>query len=115
MVEDRFEVCIVGAGPRGLSALERLCANERALRSHVDVTIHVVDPHLPGAGGVWRTDQARHLLTNTVAAQITVFTDGSSRIAGPVETGPSLYEWGPRPCLARSTWDGGAGGTGRSA
>ncbi|MFH9134314.1 FAD/NAD(P)-binding protein [Streptomyces sp. NPDC017524] len=98
-------VCLVGAGPRGLCLLERLCANERAAPSHESVTVHVVDPAAPGAGAVWRTDQSRHLLTNTVASQITVFTDAETRIEGPIEPGPSLYEWAAG--LARF---GGAGG-----
>ncbi|MFF9626960.1 FAD/NAD(P)-binding protein [Streptomyces griseosporeus] len=88
-----LEVCIVGGGPRGLSVLERLCANERHAPSGASVIVHVVDPAAPGAGGVWRTDQSRHLLMNTVASQVTVFTDPSVRIDGPIETGPSLYEW----------------------
>ncbi|KJS53301.1 FAD/NAD(P)-binding domain-containing protein [Streptomyces rubellomurinus] len=88
-----LEVCIVGAGPRGLSVLERLCANERARPSHDAVTVHVIDPAAPGAGAVWRQDQSQHLLMNTVASQITVYTDDSSRIDGPIEPGPSLYGW----------------------
>ncbi|GLF92648.1 FAD/NAD(P)-binding protein [Streptomyces yaizuensis] len=88
-----LEVCVVGAGPRGLSVLERLCANERAEPSRTSVTVHVVDPAAPGAGAVWRSDQSRHLLMNTVASQITVYTDDSSTIDGPIEPGPSLYEW----------------------
>ncbi|GAA1739837.1 FAD/NAD(P)-binding protein [Luedemannella helvata] len=87
------EICVVGAGPRGLSVLERLCANERARRTHDTVVVHVVDPAGPGAGAVWRCDQSRHLMTNTVASQITVWTDPRSRIDGPIEPGPSLYEW----------------------
>ncbi|WP_189708065.1 FAD/NAD(P)-binding protein [Streptomyces phaeofaciens] len=87
------EVCIVGGGPRGLSVLERVCANERHSPSGASVLVHVVDPAAPGAGGVWRTDQSRHLLMNTVASQVTVFTDPSARIPGPIEEGPSLYEW----------------------
>jgi uncharacterized NAD(P)/FAD-binding protein YdhS len=94
MSSSRTEVCIIGAGPRGLSVLERLCANERAEQSCSALTIHVVDPGEPGAGLVWRSDQSRHLLMNTVASQITMYTDDSSRIDGPIEPGPTLYEWG---------------------
>jgi hypothetical protein len=90
---DRIEICIVGAGPRGLSVLERLCANERSAPSHSAVVVHVADPSAPGAGAVWRSDQSRHLLMNTVASQITVYTDDSAQIAGPIEPGPTLYEW----------------------
>ncbi|WSR66745.1 FAD/NAD(P)-binding protein [Streptomyces sp. NBC_01198] len=88
-----MEVCLVGAGPRGLSLLERLCAQERRSPRWCAVTVHVVDPDPPGAGRVWRPTQSRHLLMNTVASQVTVFTDASVRIEGPLEEGPSLYQW----------------------
>jgi uncharacterized NAD(P)/FAD-binding protein YdhS len=90
---DHLHVGIVGAGPRGLSVLERLCAHERASASHTAVTVHLVDPARPGAGRVWRTDQSPHLLVNTVASQMTVYTDDSVDLLGPVEYGPTLYEW----------------------
>ncbi|MGW1404119.1 FAD/NAD(P)-binding protein [Streptomyces sp. NPDC002405] len=93
MNADHLRVCIVGAGPRGLSVLERICANERAAPSPRRVTIHLVDPCRPGAGRVWRTDQSRLLLMNTVASQVTVFTDDTVTMKGPVEPGPDLYEW----------------------
>ena len=100
-------ICIVGAGPRGLSMLERLYANERHKPSAETLTVHIVDCHPPGAGAVWRTDQSRLLLMNTVAAQITVFTDFSSRISGPIEPGPTLYEWA-RELAERGSGDDGA-------
>ncbi|MEU3664594.1 FAD/NAD(P)-binding protein [Streptomyces sp. NPDC032940] len=86
-------MCLVGAGPRGLSVLERLCAQERKSPRWDTVTVHVVDPGPPGSGRVWRPTQSRHLLMNTVASQVTVYTDASVRIDGPLEEGPSLYEW----------------------
>ncbi|MEW2066476.1 FAD/NAD(P)-binding protein [Streptomyces sp. NPDC007346] len=101
MTEAPLEICVVGAGPRGLSVVERLCANERATPRHAGVTIHVVDPSPPGAGTVWRPEQSRHLLMNTVASQITVFTDDSAQLEGPIESGPSLYEWA-RALVART-------------
>jgi hypothetical protein len=42
---------------------------------------------------VWRTDQSERLLMNTVASQVTLFTDETVTLAGPVVPGPSLYEW----------------------
>ncbi|WP_329572385.1 FAD/NAD(P)-binding protein [Kitasatospora sp. NBC_01266] len=92
-VRGATEVCIVGVGPRGLSVLERICANGRAGLGAGRVIVHLVDPAAPGPGRVWRTGQSRHLLMNTVASQVTVFTDRSVELAGPVEEGPSLYEW----------------------
>ncbi|MFD9094947.1 FAD/NAD(P)-binding protein [Streptomyces collinus] len=80
-------------GPRGLSVLERLCANAAADPAGGPVTVHVVDPSPAGAGRVWRTDQSAHLLMNTVAEQITVFTDDEVSCAGPVVPGPDLYAW----------------------
>ena len=98
----QLEVCIVGAGPRGLSVLERLCAQERFAPVCASLTVHMVDPVSPGAGAVWRTDQSRLLLTNTVASQITVYTDDSSEIEGPIEPGPSLHDWAMSPELPDS-------------
>lgn len=105
MVAEAVRVCIVGAGPRGLSILERLCANAGT----ATVEIHIVDRHLPGPGEVWRIDQSRHLLMNTVAAQVSMFTDDTVEMAGPVVAGPSLWEWASRlvaPGLAGSDADG---------
>ncbi|MFG1810094.1 FAD/NAD(P)-binding protein [Streptomyces sp. NPDC049040] len=93
MSGEPVELCLVGAGPRGLSLLERLCAQERDSPRRRAVTIHVVDPDPPGAGRVWRPTQSRHLLMNTVASQVTVFTDASVSIEGPMEEGPSLHQW----------------------
>ncbi|WUR81669.1 FAD/NAD(P)-binding protein [Streptomyces phaeochromogenes] len=88
---DAISLCVIGAGPRGLSVLERICANaDRAARP---VAVHLVDPYPPGAGAVWRTDQPGELLMNTVASQVTLFTDDSVACAGPSVPGPSLYEW----------------------
>ncbi|MCX5335428.1 FAD/NAD(P)-binding protein [Streptomyces sp. NBC_00140] len=101
-----LQVCLVGAGPRGLSVLERLCAQERKSPRWDAVTVHVVDPDPPGAGRVWRPTQSRHLLMNTVASQVTVYTDASVRIDGPLDEGPSLYEWAK--ALASSTLEPGA-------
>ena len=82
-------VCIVGAGPRGLMILERICANA----GQTEVEVHVVDPFPPGPGRVWRTRQPSDLLMNTVASQVTVFTDETVVMSGRFVRGPSLYNW----------------------
>ena len=88
---DAVVVCVVGAGPRGLSVLERLCVN--AGEAGRPVVVHLVDPYPPGPGAVWRTGQPSELLMNTVASQVTLFTDDSVPCAGPPAAGPSLYAW----------------------
>ncbi|GAB2750540.1 FAD/NAD(P)-binding protein [Streptomyces bullii] len=87
-------VALVGAGPRGTSVLERLCASAgELLPPGARLTVHVVDPAPPGPGRVWRTAQSPELLMNTVACQVTLFTDDSVDCSGPIRPGPSLYEW----------------------
>ncbi|RLL66596.1 FAD/NAD(P)-binding protein [Streptomyces sp. Z26] len=87
-------IAVVGAGPRGTSVLERLCASvPRRLGPDDRLTVHVVDPEPPGAGRVWRTDQPGELLMNTVASQVTLFTDATVTADGPIRPGPSLHEW----------------------
>ncbi|MGW3443083.1 FAD/NAD(P)-binding protein [Streptomyces sp. NPDC001076] len=87
-------VALVGAGPRGTSVLERLCASApELLPPGRRLTVHVIDPAPPGPGRVWRTTQSAELLMNTVASQVTLFTDHSVDCAGPVLPGPSLHAW----------------------
>ncbi|KRV47781.1 FAD-binding protein [Wenjunlia vitaminophila] len=93
MTHEHLVVCVVGAGPRGLSVLERLCANARELAPDTRIDVHLIDAHPPGPGRVWRRSQSRHLLMNTVAGQISLFTDDSVDLRGPLEPGPSLHEW----------------------
>lgn len=86
-----LRICLIGAGPRGTSVLERLCAN--ALEADEPVVVDVIDPAPAGPGQVWRPRQSPHLLMNTVASQVSVFTDDSVPCAGPLVPGPSLYGW----------------------
>ncbi|KUL45695.1 FAD/NAD(P)-binding protein [Streptomyces regalis] len=87
-------VALVGAGPRGTSVLERLCASApELLPPGVRLTVHVIDPAPPGPGRVWRTAQSPELLMNTVSSQVTLFTDDSVDCSGPIRPGPSLHDW----------------------
>ncbi|WP_328320201.1 FAD/NAD(P)-binding protein [Streptomyces sp. NBC_00388] len=94
MLSRSAELCVIGAGPRGISVVERMCANAPVLGSPGDrVTIHLVDARHSGGGQVWRTDQPSELLMNTVASQVSMFMDDSVEGEGPVVNGPSLHEW----------------------
>ncbi len=95
-VDGSRAIAIIGAGPRGLSVLERLCASQPGLLAESALDIHVIDPWPPGAGRVWRDDQPRDLLMNSFVTEATVFTDASVDCAGPVVPGPSLFDWAQR-------------------
>ncbi|WP_436775572.1 FAD/NAD(P)-binding protein [Yinghuangia sp. YIM S09857] len=89
-----LSLAVIGCGPGGTSLLERLCANAPDLLGDRELHVHVVDPHPPGAGRIWRREQSALMWTNSFASEITVFTDETSTCAGPVNPGPSLWEWG---------------------
>jgi hypothetical protein len=85
-------VVIVGVGPRGLMVLERLLARAAEQPDH-PLVVHLVDPHPPGGGRVWRHDQDHLLRLNSTAEDVTAFPDASVGIDGPLRTGPTLAEW----------------------
>ncbi|MEV7769177.1 FAD/NAD(P)-binding protein [Microbacterium sp. NPDC086615] len=90
-----IRVVIVGAGPRAVMLVERLLARRtRAASPRLHITL--VDPHPPGAGRIWRRDQSPLLKLNSMARDVTVFTDETCAISGPVRSGPSLIEWAER-------------------
>jgi uncharacterized NAD(P)/FAD-binding protein YdhS len=81
---------IVGAGPRAAMLLERVLAR---LDERAELRIDLVDPHPAGAGRIWRHAQSPLLKLNSMARDVTMFTDDSCAIEGPVRPGPSLAEW----------------------
>ncbi len=85
-------IAIIGAGPRGLSVFERIIALYTERKPDWGIHIHLIDPGEPGQG-THPSLQPDHRLTNTVAGQITLFTDESVRDAGPIKPGPSLLDW----------------------
>ncbi|MEU9383579.1 FAD/NAD(P)-binding protein [Streptomyces sp. NPDC048279] len=89
----RPRLVIVGAGPRGAGLLERIAANAPELYAGTGLDIHLVDPHPPGAGRIWRAAQSPLLWMNSHAEDVTMFTDESVRMSGPVREGPTLHEW----------------------
>jgi hypothetical protein len=91
----RRSVVIVGAGPRGAGVLERIAASaaEFGVGAGVELDVHLVDPYPPGAGRIWRHEQSSLLWMNSMAADVTMFTDDSVVCDGPIVPGPSLHEW----------------------
>jgi len=86
-------IVVVGAGPRGTGLLERLGANLAELLPDGELDVHLVDPFPPGAGRIWRHAQSPLLAMNSMAADVTMYTDDSVVCAGPIVPGPSLWEW----------------------
>ncbi|MCX5389814.1 FAD/NAD(P)-binding domain-containing protein [Streptomyces sp. NBC_00094] len=84
---------IVGAGPRGTGFLERLAANLPELYGDAPLDLHLVDPHPPGPGRIWRTEQSPLLWMNSRAEDVTLFTDETVTLEGPVRPGPTLADW----------------------
>ncbi|MET7574115.1 FAD/NAD(P)-binding protein [Streptomyces sp. NPDC005492] len=95
----RPSLVIVGAGPRGTGLIERIAANAPELyggsgaEGAEGFDIHLVDPHPPGAGRIWRAAQSPLLWMNSHAEDVTMFTDETVVMDGPVRPGPTLHEW----------------------
>ncbi|GGZ06654.1 FAD/NAD(P)-binding protein [Streptomyces poonensis] len=89
----RPSLVIVGAGPRGTGVLERIAANAPELYGDTELDVHLVDPYPPGGGRIWRQTQSPLLWMNSEAQDVTMFTDETVDMAGPVRPGPTLHEW----------------------
>ncbi|MFE6803557.1 FAD/NAD(P)-binding protein [Streptomyces sp. NPDC057681] len=88
----RPSLVIVGAGPRGAGILERIAANAPEYAG-LELDIHLVDPFPPGGGRIWRQAQSPLLWMNSQSQDVTMFTDDTVELAGPVLPGPALHEW----------------------
>lgn len=86
----RYSVTIIGMGPRGLSAFERIAAIAASRALALD--INLIEPGDCGPG-VHSTRQPQHLLINTIASQVTLFPAASAVQHAPVCATPSLTAW----------------------
>ncbi|GKQ43372.1 FAD-dependent oxidoreductase [Companilactobacillus sp. RD055328] len=87
-----MRITIIGAGPRGMLALERIISWNNSDPQNEKIEIIILDPY--GAGGrVWTIDQPYELIMNTAAQDITLFSDQSVDMKGPVNLGPNLAQW----------------------
>lgn len=87
-------IAVVGVGPRGLSVLERVISHTRRDGSAAELLL--IEPGELGTG-VHRVEQRDYLLLNTIASQLTIFSDERMTPGAPVTEGPSFFEW----CLER--------------
>lgn len=88
-----LDLALIGAGPTTASLLERLVANAEEILHGRALRLHLVDPHRVGTGRVWRPDVDASLWMNSMAEDVTMFTDASVRCEGPIRPGPTLLEW----------------------
>ncbi|MBI0328599.1 FAD/NAD(P)-binding protein [Burkholderia plantarii] len=85
----RTVITIIGMGPRGISVLERLAHFSIVHGWQHAIRVEIVDPGESGQGTHYDTQPA-HLLTNTLASQVTVFPPDSAACGS---TAPSFLEW----------------------
>ncbi|WP_339710665.1 FAD/NAD(P)-binding protein [Cyclobacterium amurskyense] len=72
----RFNIAIVGLGPKGFYAFERLLAQLKAREIQEPVAIHLFNQNqFFAAGNVYRSDQAPYLLMNYANKNINCWTD----------------------------------------
>jgi uncharacterized NAD(P)/FAD-binding protein YdhS len=90
-----IHAAIIGLGPRGLTVLESFGRLVREFASPDRFVIHLIDPN-PNGQGSHSSRQPDHLLTNTLASQVTMFPlkDPNDPAGGNV--GPSFTEWARR-------------------
>jgi FAD-NAD(P)-binding len=68
-----LRIAIVGLGPWGVCALERVVTTaRRELRAGVDVAVHVIEPGTPGSG-VYDVNQPDYLLLNNPCGELSLY------------------------------------------
>ena len=77
-------LAVVGVGPTASSFLERLMASVPELLDDTPLVVHLIDPHRAGTGRIWRSDQSHLLWMNSMAEDVTMFTDATVMV-------PSAY------------------------
>jgi FAD-NAD(P)-binding len=85
-----IRIAVIGVGPRGLSVFERVISHARLAGPPIELLL--IEPGELGFG-IHQVKQPDYLLLNTIAAQLTIFSDESMTPGAPVTTGPSFFEW----------------------
>ncbi|MEW2069211.1 FAD/NAD(P)-binding protein [Streptomyces sp. NPDC007346] len=83
-------IAVIGVGPRGLSALERVISH--TLQDGPPVELLLIEPGEPGVG-MHDVKQPDYLLLNTIASQLTIFSDERMTPGAPVTPGPGFFDW----------------------
>ena len=73
-------ITIIGAGPRGISVLDRLIENFK--NEEIKIKIHIFDRFKVGGGKVWDTNQNENLLMNTLPEELTIFSETNKAMPG---------------------------------
>jgi len=86
-----LRIAIIGLGPWGVCALERVVTTaRRGLRPGLEVMVHVIEPGTPGSG-VYDVTQPDYLLMNNACSQISLYPYATE--ADQPAYGVGLYEW----------------------
>jgi hypothetical protein len=89
-----LRIAIVGLGPWGICALERLVTTARqGLAPGLEVEVHVIEPGTPGSG-VYDVTQPDYLLLNNPCGQISLYPFASE--PDQPGYGVGLFEWAVR-------------------
>lgn len=84
-------IAIVGLGPWGVCALERIVTTARESSPFgARIAVHVIEPRLPGAG-VYDPAQPDYLLLNNPCGQLSLYPFGEAGERPPYGIG--LFEW----------------------
>ncbi|MFJ6217107.1 FAD/NAD(P)-binding protein [Streptomyces sp. NPDC092296] len=83
-------IAVIGVGPRGLSVLERVVSHARLDGPPIELLL--IEPGELGVG-IHRVKQPDYLLLNTIASQLTIFSDERMTPGAPVTRGPSFFQW----------------------
>jgi FAD-NAD(P)-binding len=86
-----LRIAIVGLGPWGVCALERVVTTARQeLGPRVNVAVHVIEPGTPGSG-VYDTSQPDYLLLNNPCGELSLYPFELESDQPPYGIG--LYDW----------------------
>ncbi len=86
-------IAIIGMGPRGSSLLERLVTHTIETQSQHLVHFILFEKERELGPGCHYTHLQEDLLTNTIAAQMTMYFGDGMEAHGPVHNGDCLYDW----------------------